>query len=213
MLSKAYQLLAVRAAETVGLSLPAAASMDDRLAAVASDPDAAAQRDASWLEYDAMLRDESYTLDRVRAFLAAAEISVGLSSVARDRQRLMKEERRVGLVDARVKTILGAMDQGDTKTLHRQGVRLVMTQLLDTFLSMGADGLTGLKPGQLVDAMEVFSRLGRTLAETDRIRLVLDEKRKAAKAAVDAAAGPAGDGRLGREDVYKILDDVMKGAA
>ena len=213
MLSKAYQLLALGAAETVGLSLSPGASMDDRLAAVAEDPDAVAQRDASWMEYDAMLRDESYTLERIRAFLAAAKIKVGLSSVARDRQRLMKDERRVGMADARVKAILGAMDSGDTQSIHRKGVRLVMTQLLDAFLSSGAEGLAGLKPNQLVDAMDCYARLGRTLAETDRINQVLDEKKKAAKEAVDAAAGPAGDGRLGREDVYKILDDVMKGAA
>jgi len=213
MLSKAYQMLAVKAGRDAGLTFRVDETDDDRAIAVAEDDDASAMRDTAWMDYEAKLRDESFTLGRIVELLKAAGVKVGKSSVARDRDRLRQKERRFALANDRLRAVFDQLGDLDESEMHRKGSRLVMQKLLDFFLSFESRRLEALKPGQVIEAFRVFGSMGKTLAETDILTQRLAEMRKTAKAEVDRKAAGSPDRKLSREDVYAILDDVMKGDA
>jgi len=213
MLSKVYAKLALLAGEQAGVAFDAGADEEAKVISVAVDDDAAALRDTAWMEYESRLRDPSFSLARLGQYLKAAGITVGKSSIARDRDRLKKTEGRTALVNAKIKAVFGELKGLDPAEMHRKGLQLAMQKLLDWMLNLRADRLDAMAPAQIIEALKVFGNLGKILAQTDVIQETLREKREAAKAAVAKTAGAAADGRMSREDVYKILDDVMKGEA
>lgn len=210
-LSRAYRLLAVNAAEAAGIEVPAG-ELPDRAMAVAGSAEGRAVRDEAWLEYEQRLRDPSYTLDAIHDWLRDDRgVEVGRTSVDRDRKRLVRGEKVHKLANDRLRVVFDQLQGLSADQLYQGGVKIAMQRLLDFLLRIGADDLEELRPAQILMLIDTFGRLGKTQAETERIRTALAEKNAEAKRQIDHATRSGGT--LKREDVYAILDRVMRGEA
>ena len=205
--SIAYERLASLAAQEAGL--PGSVAQDD----IAADEGARALRDSYWLDYERRLRDDkAYTLENIVEWFVELDLPLSTSCVHRDRTALYKAERalklRAGLAKAMVDSAAGE-GQGDVLKAARILAGQQIFKALNE-LDIDPDDLT---PTHVINLIGVLGTLSKQHVETDLLAARLAEASKAAKQQVDKAAVAAGAKGLSRQDVYKILDDVMKGAA
>ncbi|MBE3099664.1 MAG: DUF3486 family protein [Planctomycetes bacterium] len=205
--SNIYDRLAARAGAEAGLKRPTPAS-------VAEDDAARERRDTLWAEFDRMLLDtQTYTLGKIRTWLADQGIVVSVPPVHRCRHRKLDEVRRVTLAIERTRqtmALLADMDEGEVLTAARKRAAQI---LFDQFMRLGPDALDSLSPGQIIGAIEVAGRLAKGRVESDLLEQRLAGVRKAFDAQVDAASRKTADGRLSAEDLADIRRAVFGSAA
>jgi len=203
--SKACEQLALWAGREVGL---------DPLspAAVAESPDAREVRDAAWGDYRRRLADRTtYTLEAIRAWLAEHAVDVSIASVQRDRAPILAKEERLRLGSEITRRFLKETEGAGTAEVLQAGLKRVAQVLFETSLRFEADELRdSLEGGDFVRLAEAVGKLCKANSEVGLIDQRVAELREKARKAVAAAPATA-DGRVTREDVFKILDDVMKG--
>ncbi len=200
-----YDAIAAWAARKAGLN-PATAE------AAAEDASARAIRDECWMETDRRLADEqTYTADEVIDWLTEIGVATSRSAVYRARRRRRAQLRAVRLRSELARQIVDAAgDDGESGALR--GARLLMAQkLFEATQGLSPEQLDGLSPTGVIKLAKVIGELSRADAQTDLIRQRLTQMRSTAKKAVDDAVAVRRDGRLSREDVYRLIDDVMKG--
>jgi len=220
---KAYALIAVHAGRRAGLPLPtvAEASALDDLAMhaldrkIADSPAARKIRDELWAEFERRLREPQYTGDDVWEWFQKSYGPISRASIYRARADIRASDSRVAECrDQAEAYVAAAGDGGGEKVLQaamdRAGqIFFQILMELDSSRAAGEPADWG-QIGKLVDSL---SNLRRSRAQADLMQLRVAEMNKAARAQVDLAAAKAGPKGLTRDDVYKILDDVMRGAA
>lgn len=205
--TKTFEALAVEAGKAVGLKRPTPA-------AVAADSGARERRDLLWAEYESMLRDsKTYRLEDLRAWLVKQGVRTSLSTVERNRRRVLDRERLLALASERTRQFLEAVKGTDESEVFAAARKRAGQMLFDFFLRLPTDALEELEPGQILKAFEVVGKLSKAHADVGLIEQKMREAHAAAAKAVEAKAAKAKDGRISREDVYEILDRVMKGEA
>lgn len=167
----AYKRLALAACREAGIALPAGgedgAALDAHMETIASAPEARQVRDCAWLEYEALLRQpETYPLDRILAWLNERGVEIGRSSIHRDRVRLLRVEMSHKLANEKLAAIFQTLKGISEDELYQGGLKLAMQHLLTLFLDLSAESFEGLKPAQLLLAMDTFARLGNARADT-----------------------------------------------
>jgi hypothetical protein len=126
----------------------------------------------------------------------------------------MREKRRVlELASARTAEVLKGLAGLDGDQLLDGATKRAGQVLMDLFLDCRPESFADLTAAQWLHAFEVAGGLSRARAETGLLKAKLAQMKEAGRSAAGEVAAAAPDGRLSREDVYKILDDVMKGAA
>jgi len=205
--AKTYKGLARAAGASVGLTSPTPET-------VAESPEARDARDALWAEYDLRLGDEkTYTLKQIKAWLAEQGVASSIPAIHRDRSRVRRRRRAVEIGTRKVREFMEAAKGLDSSDLFQAVLRRIGQTLFETFGEFGSADLEGMTINQWIRAMETAGYLMRSHAKTEIDRARLAEMRKAARAEADRAAASAADGRMTREDVYRIIDKVMKGEA
>lgn len=183
-------------------------------------PEARDEKDGLYAEYRRRLADTGgWTLKAVAEWLHGLGLLEGLkvrsvmSKVHRDRRRVLARRRKLQIDAERSREFAKGLEGLDEAELAGAARKLVVQRFLEV--------LSGLPPeaSEVVEVSE-FLRLAEALAKLSTggaaARLAeerLREAREAAKGAVEEAAADTPDGTLSREDVYRILDEQMKGAA
>ena len=207
--SKAYTGLAIVAGKEAGLAKPTPK-------AVAANDSARELRDALWLEYESILRDtQTYKLTEMRNWLAEHGVHVSQTAVNRDSLRLRKTERTIALRAQVAKRVLDSAGADGEADVFRASRVLAGQMIFEALNAMPVGALEEYQddPARLLKMIETLGKLSKAHAEAGLIGAKLAELNKAAKSEVDKAANKAGKKGLSREDVYKILDQVMKGQA
>lgn len=204
--SKNYQELALAAGRKAGLKKPTPE-------AVAADEGAREIRDALWREYERLLADsQTHTLAKVLEWLGKQGIArPSRSSVDRDRQAVLAQERRLTLTAEKTRRVLETMKGADESQVMAAARGLAGQHIFEFLLSLPGDALENLKPGEIVRLIEVTGKLSKAHADVGLIEQRMREAGQAARKELDAKAAKTKDGRLTREDVYAVLDRVMKG--
>ncbi len=235
--TKAFMILGACAAAQAGLPLAAlklpAAGKRDRLAAetewlddankaAAENDSAHLVRESMWMEYERRLRDDAtYTVNDVAEWLGELidkhlrrfPVSIGRSSVYRDSVTIHAKERVIALAGEKTKAFLAALGDAEETDVLRGG-RLVAAQMIfDALTNLSAEGITDLTNTQIINMINTLGYLSKTHAETGLIDQKLAALRQAAKAAVASASAASKDNKLTRENVYEIIDDIMRGDA
>jgi hypothetical protein len=184
-------------------------------AAVAESPEALVMRDTAWADYHRRLADHpSYTLDEIRLWLADHGIEVSLASVSRDRAPIQAWEERHRLAAEATKRFLDATAGADESEVFQAARKCAGNLFLETLQKFDAEGLAkALEGGDVIRLANAVSRMSTAHVQTQVLQERLAAMRREVAKAVAVKAKAAADGRLTREDVYKILDEVMKGSA
>jgi len=213
--SKAYRELALAAGRQAGLKKPTPET-------VAEDETAREIRDALWAEYEARLRDrKTYTIRAICEWLietlglgnAPRAKRPSLSAVDRDRRAVLAQERRLTLSAQKTRQILEATKETDEADVFEAVRKLIGQHLFEFFLGLPADAIQSAETGEIIRLMKAAGQIGKAHAETEILNRRLVEMREAVKAEVTKRSAKAKDGRLSREDVYALLDRIMKGEA
>lgn len=206
--SKPYDVLALAAGRQAGLAHPTASE-------VAESPEARLLRDGLWAEYEMRLRDtQTYTLPAILAWVRDQGGAASQSSIHRDRFWLQARERALGLAAERARQIAKALTGAGGETDFLAAGRAKASQIIfEALAEFPTEVVDAWKPGQWIALFDVLGRLSTAHEEVALTRTRLAALGEKAKQAVDAKAASAPMGALTREDVYRILDDVMKGDA
>lgn len=165
-------------------------------------------------EYDAMLVDtDHHTLEDVRAWLAGIGVKVTVSMVHRDRKAAVAP-----LAELRAKrdmaVAMALMAEREGWPVSRLNLELAGQKIFDALTSMGA--VAPESASQAIRLLEATASLRAVDAKARLVDLQREQLAAAvgrAKRAAEVKASAAGDGKLTREDVFKILDDIVRGAA
>ena len=205
--SKTFELLALVAGKAVGMKHPTPT-------AVAGNPEAREGRDLLWAEYERVLRDQrTFRLEDVRAWLVEKGVKVSLATADRNRQRVLDRDRLLSLANQRTREFLAITEGADEGEVFAAARKRAGQMLFDLFLRLPTDALEELEPREILKAFEVAGKLSKAHADVGLIEQRMREAGQAARKELDAKAAKTKDGRLAREDVYEILDRVMKGEA
>jgi len=214
--SKAYDELAVYAGVRCGMKKPTPQ-------AVANRDDSRELRDRLWLEYERMHRDgQTYQLDRdIMPFCKAHGVKASKSSVNRDGLRVREGIKAVKLRAELASAVMDAAGNSG-EDVFKAGRLLAGQMIFEALNGMSIVALEDLSADpikllRMIDTLGALSRVEadaeRTGVEAEMTKAKLAEYHKSAKQEVDRAAKAAGGKGLTRQDVYKILDSVMKGQA
>jgi len=205
--SKTFELLALAAGKAAGMRHPTPK-------AVAEHPEARERRDLLWADYERVLRDQkTYRLQDVGKWLLERGIKVGLATADRNRQRVLDRDRLLALANQRTREFLEITEGADEGEVFAAARKRAGQLLFDVFLRLPADALEELEPREILKAFEVAGKLSKAHADVGLIEQRMREAGAAARKELDEKAAKTKDGRLTREDVYEILDRVMKGEA
>lgn len=182
--SKVFRLLSIAAARAAGVPLPKCDpdnedQVDKACHAVAESTDGLAARIPAWAEYESRLRDhKTYSLkDSLEWLKNTWGITVGQSSVDRDRKRILNAERVNLLANQRLKQSLDLLSDLPDTDLFSGGMRMIGQMILTNLLNYSADTLQNLRPAQIISMMDVFARTSKNYAEG----LLIAERQKLAK--------------------------------
>lgn len=207
--SKAYDELAIYAGRQCGMKKPTPLT-------VAKDDAACDMRDQLWLEYERMHRDgQTYQLDRdIMPWCKAHGVKASKSSVNRDGLRVREGIKAVKLRAELASAVMDAAGNSG-EDVFKAGRLLAGQMIFESLSSMSVTALEDLAadPAKLLKMIYCLSDLSRANAQTDLLNTKVDEMQRNIKKEVDKVATKAGLKGLTREDVYKILDSVMKGQA
>lgn len=221
--SKTFRLLSVAAAQKADIPLPACdlddeAQLDKVCQFVAESTDGVAARQQAWIQYEDRLRDHrTYALDDIRAWLADEwKVTVGRSSIDRDRKRIIQAEKVNQLSNQRLKSALDMMKDLPDSDLFGGGTRMIAQMILSNLLNYSAESLENLKPAQIIAMMDVFARTSKGYAET----LLIEERRKLQMQQREAfdreakkAMGGSRDGKISPAQLEQIRKSVFGEAA
>ena len=226
---KAYQVLAAVAAKQAGLKVPALddpGEPDDWLTAVAekvaSSKPACKIRDDLWCDLERRLRDEtSYSVSSLMSWvndLAAEHLSdegvcVGRSSLHRSRVKILEAEKAISLRAKLAAAVIDAAGRRGEADVFKAGRILAGQLIFEALDALPVDALDQLKPHQFIGLIDVLGRLSKQHVETDILAAKLADLHKAAKDEIDKATAGKPDKKLTRQNVYEILDRIMKGTA
>jgi len=182
--------------------------------AASEDPGAREIRDSSWAEYERRLRDvDTYALRDIREWLATVGVEVSQSCIHRDRVAVLEPEKFAREAAAGTRILLADLARTTDEDLFRANRTLVANAIYQALVTMRSGALEDLGAGQFIRLADVISRMSVDRVQADVLAARLAAMRDAAKKAVDEKIAAAPSGSLTREDVYRILDEVMKGEA
>ena len=182
--------------------------------AAAEDPAAREERDGLWMDLQERLRDpQTYTLDDVVAWGVEQGAELARTGLHRLRRRLLADRRRLRQRAQLAREMVEAMGDGAEANALAAGRAVAAQLMLDQLQALPAGALDGLSPTGILKLVQTVGFLSKAHVETEILQRKLGELNAAAKAAVDREAARSDDRRLTREDVYRILDDVMRGDA
>ncbi len=209
--SKAYDALAICAGRQVSMNRPTAKR-------VAEDENARSLRDAIWLDYERKLRDDkTYRIDDVWAWLSDPDrgVTVGRSSVHRDRRALLQRERTVVLAAAKAAAVLDAAKASGQSDILKGGRHLAAQLIFNTLSELPESALEDMEPAQVLRLVDSLSKLSKASAETDLITAKLAELRKKFDEAITATQRKIskGDGKLSDKQIQKIREAIFGSAA
>ena len=205
--SKAYERLAVIAGKEAGLAKPTAEK-------VAADEAARQLRDSYWLDYERRLADtQTYSIDKVHKWLAEIiGVKIGRSSIHRDRRAMLQTARLLKLRAELARNVVErAAGDGEGDVLR--AARILAGQEIFRLLNLIEVDPESMKPGHVIGMIDVLGRLSKQHVETDILAAKLADLHKAAKDEIDKATAGKPDKKLTRQNVYEILDRIMKGTA
>jgi len=170
--STVYGQLALWAARTAGA---ANATEQD----VAADEQLRAKRDELVMEYEVRLRDsQTYRIDDVWAWTKKHGVKAGRSSVNRDRKRLLADERQAHLAGKRTAQMVQAAKATGLDQTFQGGMALAAQHMFNWLSDLPEAALTGMTPGQILQGIETFGRLGKVAAERELIQRREEELRR-----------------------------------
>jgi len=213
--SKSFKELAVAAAAAAGFPPPEGGQLEDKAAAVAADNKAVAARDAAWAKYEDILRDDrTYTLQQIQDWLRDAwKIDLGISSIQRDRLRVLEGERRNELANKRIKQAFDLAAELPGQDLFHSGQKLIGQMILNNLLNYSADDLDDLKPSHIIAMMDIFNSAAKKFAETGLIQArvkqitALQDELDRRKAVADRQASEVlGDRGVDAATIQRIRD-------
>jgi len=204
--SKACEGLATWAGLEVGMDGPTPAR-------VAEADEAREVRDAAWAQYRQRLADPTtYTLGQIRKWLAEHGVRVSVSAVYRDRAPVLAQEQKLSLASEATRRFLSATEGAGELDVLKAGIRRMGQLFFETSLHFSAEELAeAMKAGDVLRLGDSIGKLAKAFAETDLLTEKLAALKAAARAEVDRKTAAAPDGKLSREDIFKMLDEIMKG--
>jgi hypothetical protein len=215
--SKAYLMLAIDAGRQAHLACAATVGSESSMpelqavaGQIATDDEAREIRDGLWEEYERRLRDvASYTLTACRQWLAEHGADVGLSSVHRDRERAMRELRRIEYAAEQARSIIDAAEAEGETDLLRAGRIAASTAIFNALMRLGPDALSELSPRDTLKMFRELAVLSKAHAETDLINARLAELQRKFDAEVTAAQQREPDGKLSDRQIQEIRKAVF----
>jgi hypothetical protein len=227
---KAYDLIAVRAGFQAGVltmdSPEASALSDADVSAMAQkaveNEEARKNRDERVMDFERRLRERSYSGEDVLAWFRATYGPIGRSSIFRARAALRAYATGVEEIAKQAQAIIDLGKESGADAVNQAIFERMGQLMFQMLMEINAGKLSGEYGGKInlnkfFSLVDAFGNLRKRDAGAKKDAAVVDlanEKRKQleqAKAKVQQTPVPAGG--FTKEDVYQMIDDVMKGVA
>lgn len=216
---RAYELVALEAGRRAGLAaMPPrdtvagldAEAMKGLLARVADERGAVQIRDELTADLDRRLRDSGYTGDQVHEWFVGQYGPIGRASIYRARATVRAADSRIAETAEQARAFVELAEAEGADGVFAGATKRAGQLMFQLLYQAEAKDI---KVDDLYRIVIGLAKLQKARAETEVLREKVSEIRKAALAGVERAAARAGRRGLSRDDVYRILDDAMKGAA
>jgi hypothetical protein len=215
----AYHLIAIEAGRRKGMALPdksAVALLDEReigklVAAVAEHPAAVALRDELTAEFDRRMQDRGFTGDDLAEWFVPQFGKISRVSIYRCRASRRNQESRIREVAEQARAFRDAVSEDGADALTAAAASRASQLFFSLLMEVDSAEIDEDRSDKLVNIVNALSKLRKTDADIRLANARLAEAAKAAKASVAATATPAG--QVSADEVYAILDRVMKGQA
>jgi len=217
---KAYELIAIAAGRQAGLELPElprAAVLTDTARAsltalVADCPAAREIRDRLYEEFERRLGDPGYTVDLLWEWFCGEYTAISRSAIGRAREAYRAAASRIEQTAAEARAFVALAKEAGADAMFEGGVTRAGQLLFELLYKLKSEDLQAENPADLAKVIRAMGAMWKTGKEAALLDSRLAEVRKTARAAVDAEAA-AGKRQYTREDVYRLIDDAMKGKA